>query len=170
MLHKLSLMIAAVLLLLCAASAPAQSSQPETAQPAAATSPQPDEKTADVSITANVTARELKFEVVPNPDVKFTGQPERNTVWEAERTNLPEQVQPGVTYRNIGIRLKIVSVFADIDRIVAEALGEVPITDNTPPPVEKAPQPAPPATQPTAKAAPPPKAPSTRASARKRRP
>jgi hypothetical protein len=41
-------------------------------------------------------------------------------------------VEPGVTYRNIGIRLKIVSRFADIERIVAEALGEVPVTDETP--------------------------------------
>jgi hypothetical protein len=84
----------------------------------------------DLSITANVTARELLFEVVPNPKVEFTGQPRRDTVWEAERTNLPAQVQPGVTYRDIGIRLKITSVFADIERIVAEALGEIPASDS----------------------------------------
>jgi len=84
----------------------------------------------DLSITANVTARELLFEVVPNPTVEFSGQPRRDTVWEAERTNLPPQVQPGVTYRDIGIRLKITSVFADIERIVAEALGEIPVSDN----------------------------------------
>jgi hypothetical protein len=89
-----------------------------------------------------VTARELKFEVVPNADVTFTGNPERKTSWEAERENLPRPVQPGVTYRNIGIRLKIVSVFADIDRIVAEALGEVPVTDNIQPPSVNQPQPS----------------------------
>jgi hypothetical protein len=88
--------------------------------------------TNDLEITANVTARELRFEVVPDPKVEFTGRPERDTVWEAERQNLPRPVQPGVTYRNIGIQLKISSRFADIDRIVAEALGEVPITDDTP--------------------------------------
>jgi hypothetical protein len=90
----------------------------------------------DLSITANVTARELLFEVVPNPKVEFTGQPRRDTVWEAGRTNLPAQVQPGVTYRDIGIRLRITSVFADIERIVAEALGEIPASDgsNAPPP------------------------------------
>lgn len=84
----------------------------------------------DLSITANVTARELLFEVVPNPTVEFPGQPRRDTSWEAERTNLPPQVQPGVTYRDIGIRLRITSVFADIERIVAEALGETPLSDN----------------------------------------
>ena len=41
-------------------------------------------------------------------------------------------VEPGVTYRNIGIQLKITSRFADIERIVAEALGEVPVTEDAP--------------------------------------
>jgi hypothetical protein len=62
--------------------------------------------------------------------VEFPGQPARDTVWEAQRENLPTPVEPGVTYRNIGIRLKITSVFRDIDRIVAEALGEVPVTED----------------------------------------
>ena len=90
-------------------------------------------ETADVAITARVKARSLKFDAVPNPSVEFTGQPERDTVWEAERENLPTPVQPGVTYRNIGIRLKITSVFKDIDRIVAEALGEVPVAEDAKP-------------------------------------
>jgi hypothetical protein len=85
---------------------------------------------ADVAIIARVKARELRFDVVPNPSVEFPGQPARQTVWEVERENLPTPVQPGVTYRNIGIRLKITSVFSDIDRIVAEALGETPVTDD----------------------------------------
>jgi hypothetical protein len=91
----------------------------------------------DLSITANVTARELRFDAVPNPKVEFPGKPERTTLWEAERQNLSRPVEPGVTYRNIGIQLKITSVFTDIDRIVAEALGEVPTSDTTAP----APQP-----------------------------
>jgi hypothetical protein len=90
----------------------------------------PSVENADISITAHVRARSLKFETVPNPTVEFPGSPARDTVWEAQRENLPTPVQPGVTYRNIGIRLKITSVFRDIDRIVAEALGEVPITDD----------------------------------------
>jgi hypothetical protein len=96
---------------------------------------------ADVAITATVTAKELRFEVVPNPTVEFPGKPKRDTVWEAERENLPRPVEPGVTYRNIGIHLKIVSRFADIDRIVAEALGEVPVTDEVLPPEKTTPQP-----------------------------
>jgi uncharacterized membrane protein len=94
--------------------------------------PDPSVESADVSITANVKARSLVFEAVPNPKVEFFGQPERDTTWEATRENLPNAVEPGVTYRNIGVRLKITSVFRDIDRIVAEALGEVPLTDDDP--------------------------------------
>lgn len=86
-------------------------------------------ESADLSITATVRAKELTFEVVPSPTVEFPGKPVRETVWDAERENLPRPVQPGVTYRDIGIRLKITSRFADIERIVAEALGEVPVTD-----------------------------------------
>ena len=87
-----------------------------------------------------MTAKELRFDVVPNPTVEFPGKPERDTVWDAERDNLPRPVEPGVTYRNIGIRLKIVSRFADIERIVAEALGEVPVTDQIRPPANATPQ------------------------------
>jgi hypothetical protein len=92
--------------------------------------PDPAVDSADISITAHVKARSLKFETVPNPTVEFPGQPARDTVWEAQRENLPTPVEPGVTYRNIGVRLKITSVFRDIDRIVAEALGEIPVTDD----------------------------------------
>lgn len=87
------------------------------------------DKNADVAITANVAARELKFEIVPNPKVEFAGTKERVTIWEADRKNLPKPVETGVTYRNIGIQLRITSRFADIERIVAEALGEIPISD-----------------------------------------
>jgi hypothetical protein len=148
--------IAATFLLLTASSARAQSNQPQQKkeQPPPAAQTQTEANTADVSITANVTARELRFEVVPNPNVTFTGNSERKTTWEALRQNLPRPVQPFVTYRNIGIQLKITSVFADIDRIVAEALGEVPVTDNIPPPAQNATPQAPQtsATQPTTEA------------------
>ena len=99
----------------------------------------PDEKTADVAITAKVTAKELKFEVVPSPKVEFFGKPERKTEWSSERKNLPASVEPNVIYRDIGITLKIVSVFADMDKIVDEALGTKPPADKTAPAENPAP-------------------------------
>jgi hypothetical protein len=86
----------------------------------------PDVQEADVAIIANITADELRFDVVPNPSVEFLAKDKTHTIWQTERFNLPEKLEPGVTYRNIGIRLKITSRLADIERIVAEALGEVP--------------------------------------------
>ena len=78
----------------------------------------------DVLILANLTAKELEFETVPTPTVEFPGTHERKSIWTAERTNLPEEVQPGVTYRDIGIRLHISTRFAEIERIASEVLSE----------------------------------------------
>jgi hypothetical protein len=123
-----------------AAATPARPNDAPPEAPSQQDAAQVSAEDADVAITATVTAKELRFEVVPNPTVEFPGKPKRDTVWEAERDNLPRPVEPGVTYRNIGIRLKIVSRFADIERIVAEALGEVPLTDEVQPPEKTTPQ------------------------------
>lgn len=132
-------------------SSPVQSESQSRPRADQSSRPTATDAQADLSITARVTARELRFEKVPNPTVEFTGQPRRETVWEAERENLPDAVQPGVTYRNIGITLRITSVFADIDRIVAEALGEIPVSDGAQPQNATPEQPAaPPATTPPA--------------------
>ncbi|HEY9691350.1 MAG TPA: hypothetical protein V6D15_04060 [Oculatellaceae cyanobacterium] len=100
--------------------------QPQLQKPAITTYGTPSSPdTADVSITSSVTAQELRFKVVPNSKIEFLGSPQRTTGWQTERVNLPQPVQAGVTYRNIGINLEITSVLSDIDRIVSEALGEV---------------------------------------------
>ena len=97
----------------------------------------PDVQDADIAIIADIKAESLLFEAVPNPKVEFPGNQKLKTSWEAFRHNLPTPVQAGVTYRNIGIRLKITSAFADIDRIVSEALGEVPVSQDPRPPDQK---------------------------------
>ena len=119
--------IIAIVLIMLAGVAAAGAQTTDTATP---------EPVDDVSIWVNLTAKELKFDVVPNPTVVFPGRPKPATVWQTIRTNLPDKVEPGVTYRDIGIVLKISSRFADIDRIVAEALGEVPVTSDESVPVD----------------------------------
>jgi hypothetical protein len=84
---------------------------------------------ADVAISATVHARELTFQVIGDGSVTFPGSPGRDTVVLVERQNLPKPVTAGVTYRDIGIRLTIVSAFADIDRIVAGALHQAGSTE-----------------------------------------
>ena len=82
--------------------------------------------TPDVAILATVHAKELRFTEVPEVKVTFPGQPQNQTVWKSDRTNLPDQVQPYVTYRDIGIRLTITSTLPNIEQILNEALGPSP--------------------------------------------
>jgi hypothetical protein len=70
----------------------------------------------DIEITADVKARELRFEKVPETEVRFPGHPERESVSGTEREGVPEEVEPGVTYRDPRVRLRIASALADADR------------------------------------------------------
>lgn len=80
----------------------------------------------DVAIFASVTARELRFEAEPSVHVavagNVNGQP-AEVVSRSDRQNLPERVQPHVTYRDIGIRLTITSTLPNIEEILDEVLG-----------------------------------------------
>ena len=67
----------------------------------------------DIELTARVRMRELRFEEVPDPEVRFPGHPQRESVWGTERENLPEEVEPNVTYRNPRVRLRIATALAD---------------------------------------------------------
>ena len=61
----------------------------------------------DIAIDAGVEMRELRFEKVPDPEVNFRGNTRRNSVWTSRRTNLPDEVQEGVVYRDARITLRI---------------------------------------------------------------
>ena len=50
-------------------------------------------------------ARELRFEEVPETEVRPPAQ--------TDRENLPEEVEPDVTYRNPRVRLRIASALVD---------------------------------------------------------
>lgn len=61
----------------------------------------------DIEFTANVRAREMRFDEIPETEVRFWGRPARASVSGTERKNLPEEVRRGVTYRNFSVRLRI---------------------------------------------------------------
>jgi hypothetical protein len=61
----------------------------------------------DIAIDADVEMRELRFEKVPDPKVNFRGNTRRNSVWTSRRTNLPDEVEEDVVYRDAGIKLRI---------------------------------------------------------------
>jgi hypothetical protein len=115
--------------------APPPREEPTTALDATAageTEGEVDPDTADISITATVRIRELRFDAEPKAHVEFSGEPERITQDTTERENLPDKVEPGVTYKNVVVRLTIASVFAEPERVVAELLGAVPAEPNAP--------------------------------------
>lgn len=57
----------------------------------------------DLEIQTNVTADELRFE--RKPEVRVTAHSNHPALAEtsSERDNLPDEVEPGVTYRNIAV-------------------------------------------------------------------
>ncbi len=67
----------------------------------------------DIAFDAEVRMRELHFEEVPDPEVRFRGSTTRNSVWESSRENLPDRVREGVVYSNVGVRLRIASETTD---------------------------------------------------------
>jgi hypothetical protein len=58
----------------------------------------------DVEIHTGVRAKELRFGIVPETRVWFEGEPGERSSTEVERENLPEEVEPGVTYRDARVR------------------------------------------------------------------
>ena len=69
----------------------------------------------DIALDADVRMRELHFEEVPDPEVRFWGNTERTSVWKSRRENLPNEVREGVIYRIAGIRLRIASEIVNSD-------------------------------------------------------
>ena len=73
--------------------------------------------------------------MVGEPRVELQGAP-GTTIWETERTNLPTPVQPGVTYRDGAIHLRIEASF---QQMIHAALAELQAPKVTAPPPEPRP-------------------------------
>jgi hypothetical protein len=64
---------------------------------------------ADISFTAEVGARELRFHDAPEIRVEFSGSPEPESASGSDRRNLPERVRPAVTYRDVQVDYRLVA-------------------------------------------------------------
>ena len=62
-----------------------------------------DERPPDVEIGATAKAKRLRFEQRPETRVEFTGKSVAESDSGSERENLPDEVEPNVTYRNVRI-------------------------------------------------------------------
>jgi hypothetical protein len=71
----------------------------------------------DIEIGAVVKARKLRFKTVPETEVR-TGGRHAEGGSHTERENLPEQVEPGVTYRDVTVRWRAA---ARLDEVADDA-------------------------------------------------
>lgn len=70
----------------------------------------------DIELTARVEADELRFREVPETDVRLSGEPDHEGESRTERTNLPDEVEPGVTYRKVRVDYRLANEIKERDR------------------------------------------------------
>ena len=69
----------------------------------------------DVEITALVRADELRFECAPHVDVRVHADSAADAERVSDRENLPDQVEPGVTYRDVAVSWRVAVRLDDPD-------------------------------------------------------
>jgi hypothetical protein len=62
-----------------------------------------EEEIPDVDVSTSVRAKSLRFETVPETNVWFEGEPAERSRLDTERENLPDEVEAGVTYRDVTV-------------------------------------------------------------------
>jgi hypothetical protein len=67
----------------------------------------------DVEMSARVRAAELRFECKPRVELSAHSNAPATAEHESERTNLPDEVAPGVTYRDIEVRWRLAARLDD---------------------------------------------------------
>jgi hypothetical protein len=104
----------ALAIALAVSPVPEGASLPPTAAPdAAGAEPQ-------LELVATIRAKSVVFSDVPKVNVAFAGAP-RRTFWKTERVNLPARVEPGVTYRDVVVRLTLSSTAEDMAVLLRDA-------------------------------------------------
>jgi hypothetical protein len=71
----------------------------------------------DIELTATLHIDELRFDATGSMNVQVRAQPSGGTVLRWEHENLPEVPQPGVSYRNVTVRLTISSALGELERV-----------------------------------------------------
>jgi hypothetical protein len=114
---KITAAACAFLVLTAVSDAASQSCPPPRSAPAA------DTTKSDIVLFARVRAETLRFESTPEVRAAVSGCPQLDTTRLVIRTNLPQPVQPGVTYRNVLIDARLRAQFADIECLLADLAG-----------------------------------------------
>jgi hypothetical protein len=73
------------------------------------------EREPDVEIAAAARADEVRFECKPEVRVRAYSNVPTSAESVSERENLPDEIEPGVTYRNISVRWRLAARMDDPD-------------------------------------------------------
>ena len=69
----------------------------------------------DVEMAASVRADEVRFECKPEVRVGAYADAPASAESVSERENLPDEVEPGITYRNVSVRWRLAARLDDPD-------------------------------------------------------
>lgn len=72
----------------------------------------------DISISGKITIKEMKYDKKGKTTVTFPGNGQRRLVDKRVQTNLPADIKPGVTYRNVQINFLILSNFVNLGSLL----------------------------------------------------
>lgn len=114
---KLTAATCAFLVMTAVSDAVSQSCPPPRSAPAA------DTTKSDIVLFARVRAEALRFESTPDVRAGVSGCPQLDTTRLVIRTNLPQPVRSGVTYRNVVIDARLRAQLADIECLLADLAG-----------------------------------------------
>jgi hypothetical protein len=73
------------------------------------------EREPDVEIAATLRADEVRFECKPDVDVRIYSDSPAAAELVSERDNLPDELEPGVTYRDFAVRWRAAVRLRDPD-------------------------------------------------------
>jgi hypothetical protein len=73
------------------------------------------EREPDVEMAASVRADEVRFECKPEVRVRAYSNAPATAESISERDNLPDEIEPGVTYRNFSVRWRLSARLNDPD-------------------------------------------------------
>jgi hypothetical protein len=96
--------------------------EPLVATAAAEPSPAATVPAPEIELVATVRARSLRFDEIPRLDAILRGGGAgRRTSWKAERVNLPLRPEPGTVYRDVQVRLTVVTDPDGLGTLLREA-------------------------------------------------
>lgn len=74
-----------------------------------------------VELVVTFSARSLVFDELPRLRTTLGGAGPRRAVWHVERTNLPARIEQGVEYRDVKVRVTLVSAVDEFEALLDDA-------------------------------------------------